>query len=226
MTRLWVDGGVDVKAMAQALTATTVKKQNGEMMSLLNKLQDDAREIIDMEVDVEDRHAVLAEVKMVPSEVPEFSPPTCRKRDLYQDTADFNELDDYVCSVAAKEQTTFTELVVDLTQNCESDLKKVRAIFRWITTKDLSVLGFKEGLGNDTAMGLLRGIKYGTEKYHTLFMRLCSYAGIPCVDIKGHAKLVGYEPGMKITEDTFRNTWNAVLIGGNWWPVQCEWGAR
>ena len=53
-----------------------------------------------------------------------------------------------------------------------------------------------------------------------------SYAGIPCVDIKGYGKGVGHEPGMKITEDTFWSVWNAVLIGGNWWPVQCHWGAR
>ena len=39
--------------------------------------------------------------------------------------------------------------------------------------KDLNVLEFKEGLGKDTPMGLLRGIKYGTEGYHILFMRLC-----------------------------------------------------
>ena len=55
---------------------------------------------------------------------------------------------------------------------------------------------------------------------------LLSYAGLPCEDIGGHSKGVGYEPGMEISEDTFRNTWNLVLIGGNWWPVHCNWGAR
>ena len=53
-----------------------------------------------------------------------------------------------------------------------------------------------------------------------------SYCGLACVEIKGHSKSVGYEPGMKIREDTFQNTWNAVLIDGDWWPVQCNWGAR
>jgi hypothetical protein len=53
-----------------------------------------------------------------------------------------------------------------------------------------------------------------------------SYAGLPCREVKGHAKSVGYEPGMKIPEDKFLNTWNAVLIMGDWWPVQCNWGAR
>ena len=53
-----------------------------------------------------------------------------------------------------------------------------------------------------------------------------SYAGLPCVQIKGHGKGIGYEPGMKIREHNFRNTWNAVLIAGNWWPVQCQVAAR
>jgi len=46
------------------------------------------------------------------------------------------------------------------------------------------------------------------------------------VEIKGHGKGIGYEPGMKIRERNFRNTWNAVLIAGNWWPVQCQVAAR
>ena len=48
-----------------------------------------------------------------------------------------------------------------------------RAIFRWITVKDLNAIDFQNNLAADTPMGLLRGIKFGTETYHTLFMRLC-----------------------------------------------------
>ena len=57
-------------------------------------------------------------------------------------------------------------------------------------------------------------------------MFVSSFAGLPCVEIKGHSKSVGYEPGMKIKEDAFQNTWNAVLIDGDWRLVQCNWGAR
>lgn len=117
-------------------------------------------------------------------------------------------------------------------------------------------------------MGLLRGIKFGTETYHTLFKRLCrlvvcisgsvtlnlkctyiiydtcllimlisqiqyfvdilfcSYAGLHCTEVNGRSKSVGYEPGMKFEGNMFRNTWNAVLINGEWRLVQCNWGAR
>lgn len=53
-----------------------------------------------------------------------------------------------------------------------------------------------------------------------------SYAGLHCEEIKGHSKSVGYEPGMKIKPEQFQNTWNAVLVDGDWRPVQCNWGAR
>ncbi|KAI0236666.1 Hillarin [Lamellibrachia satsuma] len=184
------------------------------------------KDMADGDGEAVDTAVILEEVTIVPVELPEFHPPNCRKRDLYYDAAVFKDLDEYVFSVAEKDQSTFTDLVAELTTNCVTDLEKARAIFRWITVKDLNVLEFEEGLEKNTPMGLLRGIKYGTETYHTLFMRLCSYAGLPCVEIKGHGKGVGYEPGMKIQEHRFRNTWNAVLIAGNWWPVQCQCAAR
>lgn len=62
--------------------------------------------------------------------------------------------------------------------------------------------------------------------YYLNTFLMCSYAGLACQEIRGHSKSVGYEPGMKIREDTFQNTWNVVLVLGDWWPVQCNWGAR
>ena len=56
--------------------------------------------------------------------------------------------------------------------------------------------------------------------------RVHSYAGLHCVEVKGHSKSVGYEPGMKITPDIFQNTWNSVLVAGDWRLIQCNWGAR
>ena len=39
--------------------------------------------------------------------------------------------------------------------------------------KDLNVMEFDESVKQDTPLGLLRGIKFGTDTYDTLFMRLC-----------------------------------------------------
>ena len=57
-----------------------------------------------------------------------------------------------------------------------------RAIYRWITMKDLNHMDIEVSAADvDTPMGLLRGIKYGTEAYHTLFMRLCGYVNVTWV---------------------------------------------
>ena len=50
-----------------------------------------------------------------------------------------------------------------------------RAIFRWITWMDLNQLDVDESVNPESPLGLLRGIKYGTESYHDLFKRLCRY---------------------------------------------------
>lgn len=64
------------------------------------------------------------------------------------------------------------------------------------------------------------------ESYHVLFKRLCSYAGLHCVVIKGYSKSAGYQPGLRFEDSRFRNTWNAVYLDGSWRFVQCNWGAR
>ena len=115
---------------------------------------------------------------------------------------------------------------------------------------------FDDTVRTDTPMGLLRGIKHGTESYHVLFKRICrslsitlflfyfnnqskssqgnlnqwfctySYAGLHCVVIKGYSKSAGYQPGVRFEDNRFRNSWNAVYVAGAWRFVQCNWGAR
>lgn len=77
--------------------------------------------------------------------------------------------------VAREDQQTFTDLVRLLTGQCVNDVEKSRVIFRWITVKNLNTMQFDDDLSADTPMGILRGIKQGTESYHVLFKRLCRY---------------------------------------------------
>jgi len=221
---------------SQEQTSEMVQKHSQQMLELLQVKQLEVKAELEQELlqkqhtgeEVEDIAEAIAELSIVPKELPPPHPPRGRKRDLYYDPSVFEELDNEVIRIAESDQSTFTDLVMQLTQFCLTDLQKARSIFRWITVKDLNTIDFA-GDGEtdtDTPMGLLRGIKYGTETYHTLFMRLCGFAGLGCVEVKGHSKSVGYEPGMRIREDTFQNTWNAVMIDEDWWPVQCNWGAR
>ena len=44
-----------------------------------------------------------------------------------------------------------------------------RAIFRWLTVKDLNKLTFEDALEPDSPMAQLHQIKQGLESYHNLF---------------------------------------------------------
>lgn len=99
--------------------------------------------------------------------------PAVSKLDIYHDPYVFAEVDEIAINVAKEDQKTFTDLVRLLTENCLTDVEKARAIFRWITVKNLNQIKFDDAVGADTPMGILRGIKHGTESYHVLFKRLC-----------------------------------------------------
>ncbi|KHJ87475.1 hypothetical protein OESDEN_12753, partial [Oesophagostomum dentatum] len=161
-----------------------------------------------------------------PSTPPPPQPPSCSKREIYTSTEYFSSIDEVAIHCARSEMTTFTDLIRALTSGARSDIDMARAIYRWITIKNLNTMIFDDSIEHDTPMGLLRGIKYGTESYHVLFKRLCSYAGLHCVVIKGYSKSAGYQPGYSFDDNRFRNTWNAVYLDGSWRFVQCNWGAR
>jgi len=205
----------------QETTHSLVSKFSKEMLNLIEEKEKAALAQKGIDKAEASSYAMLQS-----SQAPPPQPPRRRKRDLYEDPSIFELVDQQAIAVAESEQTSYTDLVSQLTFGLLTDLEKARAIFRWITVKDLNAIDFQNNLDADTPLSLLRGIKYGTETYHTLFMRLCSFAALHCVDVKGHSKSVGYEPGMRIAEGKFTNTWNAVLIDGEWRFVQCNWGAR
>uniref|UniRef100_A0A6G1S7H5 Kyphoscoliosis peptidase n=1 Tax=Aceria tosichella TaxID=561515 RepID=A0A6G1S7H5_9ACAR len=172
---------------------------------------------------------MLLQAPLAPGAPPLPKAPQLSKMELYNsDQPDelFREIDELAINVAKEDQRTFTDLVHHLTRHCLTDVEKVRAIFRWITVKNLNTMEFDSSIKPDTPLGLLRGIKQGSESYHVLFKRLCSYAGLHCVVIKGYSKSAGYQPGVRFEGNRFRNSWNAVYVAGAWRFVQCNWGAR
>ncbi|XP_063613385.1 hillarin-like isoform X2 [Penaeus indicus] len=197
----------------RAATAALVEKHSKEMMRLIQEKRSEY-----LEDDEELEH--------YPASPPPPQPPPQTKLDIYTDPEEFAQVDQLAIQVAQEDQKTFTDLVRMLVGHCSSDVEKARTIFRWITVKNLNSITFDDSAHGDTPMGLLRGIKYGTESYHVLFKRLCSYAGLHCVVIKGYSKSAGYQPGVKFEDNRFRNSWNAVYVAGAWRFVQCNWGAR
>lgn len=159
-------------------TAALIEKQSSEMLELISARRSEymASEFADNEEEVVTDYPLLA---------PKPTPPAISKYEIYNDPSEFHDIDQIAISVAQNDQKTFTDLVRQLIGHCTSDVEKARTIFRWITVKNLNTMQFDDELGGDTPMGLLRGIKFGTESYHVLFKRLCAYAGLHCVVIKG-----------------------------------------
>jgi len=60
------------------------------------------------------------------------------------------------------------------------------------------------------------------------FSTFCSAAGLHAKLVRGYLKGVGYCPDYKFLDknDSFRGTWNAVLIDGQWRLIDTHWGAR
>ncbi|XP_076307028.1 hillarin-like [Tachypleus tridentatus] len=210
----------------RAATAELVEKHSQEMLELINEKRHELERLKSVYDENDKDGYVTEELVPYPTHPPPPTPPLIDKIEIYSDPSVFADLDQVAINVAQEDQVTFTDLVRLLIRDCHSDVEKARAIFRWITVKNLNNMTFDDNLNADTPMGILRGIKHGTESYHVLFKRLCSYAGLHCVVIKGYSKSAGYQPGVKFEDNRFRNSWNAVYVAGAWRFVQCNWGAR
>ena len=152
----------------RAAAAALVDKQSEEMMNLIVE----KKTMVGEELEEGDNY---------PTQPPPPLPPNFAKTDIYKDPMEFDEVDQRAITVAQVDQENFTDLVRQLVGECKSDVEKARTIFRWITVKNLNSIMFEETQRGDTPMGLLRGIKFGTESYHVLFKRLCrsvTHAGI------------------------------------------------
>lgn len=88
----------------------------------------------------------LATSAIYPAQPPQPSAAILSKAELYTDPSVFDHIDQVAINVAKEDQRTFTDLVRQLIQPCETDIDKARAIFRWITVKNLNTMQFDDNL--------------------------------------------------------------------------------
>ena len=74
-------------------------------------------------------------------------------------------------------------------------------------------------------MELLRGVEFGIETKALLFKRMCAYAGLHAIVIKGFCKAKDYKPAEEFVDNRWRNAWNAVYVAGGWRLLQPNWAA-
>jgi len=153
---------------------------------------------------------------------------TAKKEENPQEKARKRQQVEEVMQVVSQDKfNSVSDLVNDLTtkQNKTTDFDKARALFIWLSSKDLKTLMFSNSeTGSDEEK--LTGLQKGQTTYAQVYQTLCKNAGLDCELIHGYAKGVGYKPGMTFEGDNFRHSWNAVKIKGEWKLVDPNWGAR
>lgn len=166
-----------------------------------------------------------------PREPPPIEPPQFKKADVYENNMAVFEVIDETAKTAAKDNyKTFSNLVRFLVGRCASELDKARAIFRYITEKKFNHRSWflyypEEGNTRGAPTELLRGVEFGIETKALLFKRMCAYAGLHAIVIKGYCKAKDYKPAEEFVDNRWRNAWNAVYVAGGWRLVQPNWAA-
>ena len=102
--------------------------------------------------------------------------------------------------------------------------------FRFITEKKFEHRNWflyypEEGNTRGAPTDLLRGVEFGIETKALLYKRMCAYAGLHAIVIKGFCKAKEYKPSEEFVDNRWRNAWNAVYVAGGWRLVQPNWAA-
>ena len=142
----------------------------------------------------------------------------------------FSRVDRHALTVSADDDESganIQQLVDRLinTGNVISDFDKARALFVWLSSKDLSKLRINHapsGSAEDVLLGLMQGRK----TYAAVYEMLCTRAGLQCVTVAGYVKGINYKPGMSLEGGEHKSSWNAVRIDGKWQLVNSNWAAR
>jgi len=154
------------------------------------------------------------------------APPKIPKSQIYSNIKVFKVIDDYAIKVSKKNFSTFRDFIWNLCfKKNFNELERARAIFRWMTARDLLTISFETAPPGSPEQ-LLISFKAGKTTYARIFECLARHAGLPCLTLAGWAKGVDYRPGVNITARPINHSWNAVLIDNNWQLVDCHWATR
>ena len=137
----------------------------------------------------------------------------------------FAEIDSIALTIPAEYTKNVKQLSQKLTSNTQTDIEKVRAIYKWVTTYiNYDWETFKEkNITDQSAIKVLKTRMAVCEGYANLFKALCEEAKIACEVVNGYTKGADYQIGMSIDEPN--HSWNAVSIAGKWHLIDPTWGA-
>ncbi|CAL8095195.1 unnamed protein product [Calicophoron daubneyi] len=157
---------------------------------------------------------------------PEPQPPKYLKHQVYDKPDVFSKVDEHAIQVASHDHPSFRDLMWDLVYQYKLDeLERSRAIFRWMSSKDMQNIRFQSFMPNSPEEVLL-SFKNNRGTFARIFEIMCSYSGIHCVTVSGYAKGVDYLPGDRFSGLPPNHSWNVMHIRGSWQLVDAHWAAR
>jgi transglutaminase/protease-like cytokinesis protein 3 len=132
--------------------------------------------------------------------------------------AQFSEIDRYALQAPDSATDSFDSLASYLAKSSPSDLGRVRATWRWIT----SHISYDADKKNYSALKTLRERKGVCQGYSELFVELARRMGVRAIEITGYTRGSAYRPGDRVVND---HAWNAVLIDTKWYLIDSTYGA-
>lgn len=136
--------------------------------------------------------------------------------------SDFTQIDIHADKASPQLKNSIPALVKYLINPASTDIKRVRAIFRWITQNidyDIDAF-FDERLRVEDPIKVIKKGKAVCGGYAILFKTMCYEAGIKSEVISGWSK--GY--GEQITMQA-NHAWNSVIINNRPYLLDVTWGA-
>ena len=134
------------------------------------------------------------------------------------DPAVFTAIDEYAVKTPETEAKTMESLAAYLARPEWSELERVRAIWRWIT----SHIDYDAAKRNYYAPETFRDRRGTCQGYSELFVLLARYAGVTALEITGYCRGSGFKPGGRVRND---HAWNAVRIDSLWYLMDITCGA-
>ena len=137
----------------------------------------------------------------------------------------FKVMDAHALAAPDSVKASMSNLVDYLIEPAQTDLERVRVIYRWITDNiayDTDAF-FTGQYGDTSPEGVLDSGKSICSGYSGLFKSLLDLAGVPAVEINGYAKGYGYTEGK--TYSRTNHAWNAVEIEEEWYFIDTTWAA-
>jgi transglutaminase/protease-like cytokinesis protein 3 len=141
----------------------------------------------------------------------------------FSNRIDYEAIDKHVHSTPKSARNSVEELAEYLTAPADNNWEKVRAIFKWIT-ENISYDLNSDYYGDGRASSVLQHGSSVCGGYSNLFEALTDAAGLESKTIDGYSKGRGYRPCSELAGPP-DHAWNAVKLDGNWYLVDCTWGA-